>query len=80
MDNAGYDPDVTKWSITICDLSDLDLYADGTGEVPEGTKWGVYTRPEDGVTVDLRKEWQQGVFAGSILMTDEEMIAASDLE
>lgn len=80
MDNAGYDPDVTKWSITICDLSDLDLYADGTGEVPAGTKWDVYKRPEDGVKVDLRKEWQDGVYSGSILLTDEEMIAASSEE
>lgn len=57
MDNAGYDPDQSKWSITICDLGDLDLYADGTGEVPAGTKW-------EG---KLQKEWQKGKFAGSIL-------------
>jgi len=57
MDNAGYDPDVAKWAITICDLNDLDLYADGTGEVPAGTKW-------EG---KLRKEWQPGKFSGSIL-------------
>ena len=39
MDNAGYAPDQAKWSITICDLSDLDLKADGTGNVAEGTPW-----------------------------------------
>lgn len=57
MDNAGYDPDVTKWAITICDLNDLDLVADGTGEVPAGTKW-------DG---KLRKEWQASKKSTSIL-------------
>ena len=30
MDNAGYAPDQAKWAITICDLSDLDLKADGS--------------------------------------------------
>ena len=39
MDNAGYSPDQAKWSITICDLSDLDLKADGTGNVAKGTPW-----------------------------------------
>ena len=39
MDNAGYAPDAAKWSITICDLSDLDLKADGTGNVAPGTPW-----------------------------------------
>lgn len=85
MDNAGRTPSTTsewksKWSITICDLGDLDLYADGTGEVPEGTKWGLYKRPEDGVEIDLRKEWQKGIFAGSILLTDEELANASESE
>lgn len=76
MDNAGYDPDQSKWSITICDLGDLDLVADGTGEVPAGTKWGVYKRP-DGVEVDLRKEWQKGIFSGSIIETLEEKLSTT---
>ncbi len=71
MDNAGYSPDRAKWSITICDMGDLDLYADGTGEVPAGTKWGLYKRP-DGVTVDLRKEWQKDILEDSIILTDKE--------
>jgi hypothetical protein len=71
MDNAGKSPDRAKWSITICDMGDLDLYADGTGEVPAGTKWGLYKRP-DGVTVDLRKEWQKDILEDSIILTDKE--------
>lgn len=39
MDNAGYDPDQSKWAISICDLGDLDLKADGTGNVAAGTPW-----------------------------------------
>ena len=36
MDNAGYDPDQSKWSISICDLGDLDLKKeDGTPWTPE---------------------------------------------
>lgn len=31
MDNANYDPSVTNWAISICDLSDLDL-KDASGE------------------------------------------------
>lgn len=78
MDNASYynPSDVedlkAKWSITICDLSDLELYADGTGEVPAGTKWGEYKLP-DGSAIDLRKEWQKGEESRSILEdTNEE--------
>ena len=71
MDNAGKSPNPAKWSITICDMGDLDLYANGTGEVPAGTKWGLYKRP-DGVTVDLRKEWQKDILEDSIILTDKE--------
>jgi len=39
MDNAGYAPDQSKWAISICDLNDLDLKADGTGNLPAGTQW-----------------------------------------
>lgn len=39
MDNANYAPDQAKWSITICDLGDLDLKATGDGNLPEGTQW-----------------------------------------
>ena len=36
MDNASYEPGQDNWSITICDLGDLDLKkADGTPWVPE---------------------------------------------
>lgn len=79
MDNAGYKPDRSKWSITICDLGDLELYADGTGEVPAGTKWGPYTRP-DGQKIDLRKEWQMNIYERSILQTNEEKRKANGLE
>jgi len=34
MDNAGYNPQVTNWAISICDLSDLDLYKDDQQWVP----------------------------------------------
>lgn len=72
MDNAFYDPDKSKWAITICDMEDLNLYADGTGEVPAGTKWGKYVRPSDGREIDLRKEWVRGVLPHSILIADDE--------
>lgn len=51
------------WSVTISDLSDIDFYRDYSvdGNVPNGTKWGLYVRPDDGHTVDLRKEWAKGV-------------------
>ena len=51
MDNAGYSPDQSKWSISICDLGDLDLKADGTGNLPAGTPW----EPE---------EWQKTATTG----------------
>lgn len=84
LDNAGRIPDdknewKSKCSITICDLSDLDLKADGTGEVPAGTKWGPYTRP-DGQKIDLRKEWQMNIYERSILQTNEEKRKANGLE
>jgi len=34
MDNAGYDPQVTNWAISICDLSDLNLKKNGEAWVP----------------------------------------------
>jgi len=34
MDNAKYSPQVSNWAISICDLSDLDLYKDGKKWVP----------------------------------------------
>lgn len=38
-DKASAKLEETLWSITICDLSDLDLKADGTGVLPAGTPW-----------------------------------------
>jgi len=34
MDNAGYTPVVSNWGISICDLSDLQLYKNGKAWVP----------------------------------------------
>lgn len=34
MDNASYDPSVTNWAISICDLSDLDLTKNGQPWIP----------------------------------------------
>lgn len=39
MDNANYAPDKAKWAITLCDLSDLNLKATGTGNVEKDTPW-----------------------------------------
>lgn len=34
MDNAGYEPQSSNWAISICDLSDLDLYKNGVKWTP----------------------------------------------
>jgi len=34
MDNAGYSPQATNWAISLCDLSDLDLYKNGKKWIP----------------------------------------------
>lgn len=49
MDNAGYSPDQSKWSITICDLSDLNLHSDGSLASKGGKEAGAEWTPEEWV-------------------------------
>lgn len=39
MDNASYAPGQDNWAISICDLSDIMLKADGKGVAPKDTPW-----------------------------------------